>query len=103
MVYEHGNGDSIREGDLVTVEYELSLLDGTVCYNTDTTGAESFVVGSSIVESGLDEGVKYLQQGDKAKIILPPHLAHGLLGDENKIPARSIILFDIEIIDVKKY
>ncbi len=103
MVYESGLGDSIGDGDIITVKYELSLLDGTICYNTDTLGAESFVVGGSVVESGLDEGVTYLRQGDKARIILPPHLAHGLLGDENKIPARSIIIFDIEIFSVKKY
>jgi FKBP-type peptidyl-prolyl cis-trans isomerase len=38
--------------------------------------------------------------GDKARLILPPHLAHGLLGDENRIPARSIIVYEIELLDI---
>jgi FKBP-type peptidyl-prolyl cis-trans isomerase len=53
------------------------------------------------VESGLEEGILLLREGDKAKFILPPHLAHGLLGDDNKIPARSIIVYDLELLSLE--
>jgi FKBP-type peptidyl-prolyl cis-trans isomerase len=33
---------------------------------------------------------------------MPPHLAHGLLGDENKIPPRSVIVYDLHLIDVSE-
>ena len=102
MIYEKGNGDSIVDGDIVTLEYELSLLDGTVCYNTDTLGAETIIVGHGDMETGLYEGLLLLHKGDKARLIMPPHLAHGLLGDRNKIPSRSTIIFDLNILDVRK-
>ncbi len=97
-----GTGELAIEGDLVTIDYDLLLLDGTLCYSTDSTGAESFVVGYEDVESGLDEGIRLMKSGQSAKLIIPPHLAHGLLGDQNKIPPRSIILFELKLLEVKR-
>jgi FKBP-type peptidyl-prolyl cis-trans isomerase len=54
------------------------------------------------VEDGLHKAVLNLKQGDKALILIPSHLAHGLLGDSKQVPPQSIILYDIEIILVKK-
>ena len=54
------------------------------------------------VETGLHEGIKYMKVGEKAKMILPSHLAHGLIGDSKKIPPRSTIVYDIELLDLKK-
>ena len=39
-----------------------------------------------------------MHEGDKARFIMPPHLAHGLLGDNHKIPARAIIIYEVELI-----
>jgi len=102
MIYEKGRGDSIADGDVIIIDYELSLLDGTICYNTDTLGAETIIVGHDNMETGLYEGLLLLHQGDKARLIMPPHLAHGLLGDNNKIPSRSIIIFDLNVLAVQK-
>lgn len=95
-------GDSIVNGDVITINYTLSLLDGTVCYSSNTDGAKQFKVGMQDVEDGLHKAVLNFKQGDKALILIPSHLAHGLLGDSKKIPPQSPILYDIEIILVKK-
>jgi len=97
-IYHHGQGDSVRTGDMVSMEYSLSLLDGTVCYSSDSLGIKTFRVGKGGVESGLEMGVLMLRVGDKARFIMPPHLAHGLVGDDACIPARSIIIYDIAIV-----
>lgn len=102
MVYEHGEGDSARAGWFAKVEYEISLLDGTVCYSSDSTGAESFLIDRSEVESGLQEGIKYMRVGDRAKLIIPSHLAHGLLGDMDKIPPLETVIFDIHLIGLSR-
>jgi len=88
--------------DLATVNFKVYLLDGTLCYSSDSTGSESFTVDRDDVESGLHEGIKMLGKGGKAKFILPSHLAHGLKGDDSKIPSRSPVLYDIELIALKK-
>lgn len=102
MVYEHGEGDSARAGWFAKVEYEISLLDGTVCYSSDSMGAESFLIDRSEVESGLQEGIKYMRVGDRAKLIIPSHLAHGLLGDMDKIPPLETVIFDIHLIGLSR-
>jgi len=75
-------------------------LDGTKCYNTDEK-PEFFTVGKDYVESGLHEGIQFMSIGDKAIIIIPSHLGHGLAGDLKKIPFKSTIVYDIEFLDIK--
>lgn len=100
MIYEEGTGDLIQKGDYITYNYKVWLLDGTLIYSSDELGAKSFVVGKGGVESGLEEGVLFLKEKSKARLIMPPHLAHGLIGDENRIPARSILVYDVEILSI---
>lgn len=101
MVYKEGTDSLIKKGNEISFNYEVWLLNGTLCYSSDELGVKSFVVGSGGVESGLEEGVLLLKKGSKARFILPPHLAHGLIGDENRIPARASIVYDIEILNVE--
>jgi len=102
MIYEEGNGLLIKKGDYLTFNYDVWLLDGTLIYSSDELGPKSFTVGKGGVESGLEEGVLMLKKSSKARFILPPHLAHSLIGDENKIPARAILVYDIEILNVEE-
>ena len=53
------------------------------------------------VESGLEEGILLMKTGGKAKFILPPHLAYGLPGDGKKIPARAILVYDVELLSIQ--
>jgi FKBP-type peptidyl-prolyl cis-trans isomerase len=41
-----------------------------------------------------------LRVGDKARFILPSHLAHGVPGDGVKIPRRATIIYDLELINI---
>jgi FKBP-type peptidyl-prolyl cis-trans isomerase FkpA len=100
-IYEKGSGDFARDGKQVTIHYTLSLLDGTVCYSSDQSGPNTFRLGRSREESGLEQGLLMMRVGDRAHLILPPHLAHGLLGDEDKIPARAVIVYDVELVEVE--
>jgi len=100
MIYEKGEGKKSKEGLYATINYNIALLDGPQCYSSDSLGPKRFKIGRSLVESGLEEGILLLTEGDKARFILPPHLAHGLVGDDNRIPARSIIVYDVELLSL---
>lgn len=95
-------GDSIVSGDIIKINYTVSLLDGTECYSSKTDGPKEFKVGMEHIEDGIHKAVLFLKSGDKALILIPSHLAHGLLGDSKKIPPQSPILYDIEIVSLKK-
>lgn len=101
---EHiGNGDSAKFGMVASIKYKLLLLEsGKLCYSSDSTGIKSFRIGKDDVESGLDIGIRMMREGDKAIFILPPNLAYGLLGDKKCIPARSIIIYEVELVKVSR-
>lgn len=102
MVYSHGQGDDIDQGMYVKMNYEIRLLDGTLCYTSDSTGAKVFRVGDDDEPQGLHQAVEKLRVGDRARIIIPPHLAHGLVGDGERIPARAILLYDVYLMDASR-
>ncbi|HTA60983.1 MAG TPA: FKBP-type peptidyl-prolyl cis-trans isomerase, partial [Bacteroidia bacterium] len=83
------------------VNYKVSLLDGTLCYSSETKGSKEFLVGADKVESGIHEGVQLMHLHDKALFILPAHLAFGLVGDRDKIPPKVAVVYTIEVISVQ--
>lgn len=100
-VYEQGTGPTAVAGKKALVHYTISLINGNECYSTLKEGPHWFVIDMDHVESGLHEGIKFLRVGDKAKIIIPSHLGHGLIGDQNKIPPLSTIIYDIQLLALK--
>ncbi len=91
------NGDSIREGMEISMHFKVFLLNGTEVYNSKESGKKTFMVGQENLESGIHKGVQYLKHGDHALILIPSHLAHGLLGDSKKIPPQMPIVYDVQI------
>ncbi len=98
MIDRKGDGDTAQAGQVASLRYRVSLLDGTPCYSSDSLGIKKFRIGQGGVESGLEEGILLMRAGDRATFIMPPHLAHGLAGDGNRIPARAILVYEIELV-----
>jgi len=101
MIYKHGQGEKAATGKIATIEYTVSLLDSVICYSSETLGTKTFKLGYGGVEAGLEEGVLMMRVGDKARMIMPPYLAHGLIGDGDCIPRRAIIIYDVKLINLK--
>jgi FKBP-type peptidyl-prolyl cis-trans isomerase FkpA len=100
LIYKNGSGKKAVTGSKVTCQYTVSLLNGTTIYSSDESGPLEFTVGRGGVESGLEEGILLLREGDHAKFVLPSHLAHGLTGDQDKIPPKTTIIYDIVLTKV---
>lgn len=101
IIREKGKGERSRNGQLAVIRYRIKLLDGTPCYDSDSLGIKQFRIGQGGVESGLEEGILLMRAGDKATFVMPPHLAHGLPGDGNRIPARAILVYDVELVKLE--
>lgn len=102
-IYEQGVTDTsvhARAGDVANIEYLITTLNGDTCDFTAPDEFERFVVDNSEVESGLQEGIKLLSPGDRVKLIIPSHLAHGVAGDLDKIPPLTTLVFDLYLISV---
>jgi FKBP-type peptidyl-prolyl cis-trans isomerase FkpA len=92
-----GTSDTIMSGDIVQIAYTVSLLNGKMCYTSDSLGLKTFKVGQGGVESGLEEAILKMCLGDSARLLIPPHLAHGLIGDQNKIPKLAVLNYTVVI------
>jgi len=97
MIIEKGTGPDAVKGKIATIEYEISLLDGTVCYSSEQTGPKQFVIGLGGVESGLEEGILLLNEGAEVFFILPPYLAYGIPGDQKKIPSNASLVYYLKL------
>jgi FKBP-type peptidyl-prolyl cis-trans isomerase len=101
LIYKSGNGESTERGKVAKMNFEVRLITGDLCYSSKTDGPKEMLMGKSGEISGLEEALLLMKVGDKAKFIIPSHLAFGLLGDENKIPKRATLVYDIELLEIK--
>ncbi len=101
FIYQKGTGAKAEKGKTAVLNYKLRLLTGDVIYSSEEDGQKIFKIGRGNVESGLEEAILLMHVGDKAILILPAHLAYGLLGDNNKIPPRCTLVYDIELVEIK--
>lgn len=100
-ILKAGDGPLAMAGQVAGVNYTVKLLDGTVCYQSEKNEIKTFRIDHSDVETGIQEGIKKMHVGDQAVLIIPSHIAHGLLGDNDKIPPLQILVIDIELIALK--
>ncbi|MFH0866292.1 MAG: FKBP-type peptidyl-prolyl cis-trans isomerase [Bacteroidota bacterium] len=101
LIYYNGNGAKAEAGKTAKINFEVKLITGDICYTSKNDGAKEFIIGKSNEISGLEEGILLMKEGDKAKFVIPSHLAFGLLGDEDKIPKRATLIYDVELIEIK--
>jgi len=105
-IAKEGTGNKIMAGQTVNLNYTGRLLDGTVFdSNTDPAFKHTeplvFEVGKGAVIRGYDKGVQLLKKGSEATIYIPSGLAYGERG-RPQIPPNSILVFDIQVLDVSK-
>jgi len=101
QIYHSGNGKKAQKGMLAQIAYKVILINGVEIYNSQKDGIREVLIGRGESESGLHEGLLLMHQGDKARLILPSHLAHGFPGDGNLIPKRATVIYDIELLNIK--
>lgn len=103
MLLKKGSGNALAQpGQIDKVYYTIKLMDGTVCYTSDKDGSRSFVIGRDDVEPGIHEGVQLMHTGDKMRFVLPSHLAHGLTGDNVKIPPLASLECELELLKISQ-
>jgi FKBP-type peptidyl-prolyl cis-trans isomerases 1 len=72
LIWGDADGIPVKTGYLVEYSYKVTLLDGTLCYQSRLDSLGTFVVGRGGVEAGLEEGILLMKEGQKGQIIMPP-------------------------------
>ncbi|WBU89548.1 peptidylprolyl isomerase [Cellulophaga omnivescoria] len=101
-IIQKGNGAKAESGKTVSVHYEGSLVTGQIFDSSYKRNQPiDFQLGVGQVIPGWDEGIALLQIGDKARFVIPSHLAYGSAGAGGVIPPNATLIFDVELMDVK--
>lgn len=90
-----GTGPDADPGEKVRVRYKGTFMDGTVF----DSNIYEFILGRGEVISGWDEGIGYMKEGGKAKLIIPSNLAYGPYG-AGEIPGYTTLVFNVELLSV---
>ncbi len=95
-----GTGVEAKAGNKVSVNYILSLSNGTVVQNSKDFGNPfEFTLGAGEVIPGWEQGFAGMKVGGVRTIIIPPDLAYGP-NQVGPIPPNSTLVFTIELLDV---
>jgi len=94
-----GYGKQARSGNMISVNYIGSLVNGKEFDSSYGRGPFQFPLGAGMVIKGWDEGVVGMKVGGKRRLIIPSNLGYGNRG-VGGIPANSTLIFDIELLEV---
>ena len=102
QIINHGEGKQAEKGKTVSVHYKGMLANGKVFDSSYSRNQPiEFPLGMGQVIPGWDEGISLLKVGDKARLVIPSHLGYGASGAGGVIPPNAVLVFDVELMDVK--
>ncbi len=96
-----GNDVKATAKDTVEVHYKGTLLDGTV-FDSSYDRGETATFPLDIVIAGWTEGLQLVGEGGKLTLWIPYELGYGPKQMSAELPAYSTLVFDVELIKVKK-
>ena len=99
-VVRQGKGVSPGATDIVTVHYRGRLIDGTEFDSSYQRNKPAEFQLNKVIP-GWTEGVQLMNVGSKYELTIPASLGYGDRGTQG-IPGNSVLIFDIELLDVKK-
>ncbi len=100
IVVKEGTGEKPAAGDVVSVQYAGKLLNGKE-FDKSTTPVD-FPIGVGQVIPGWDEGVMSMRKGGKSTFIIPSSIGYGEQGSQGAIPPNAVLIFDVELVNIKK-
>ncbi|MEY2940852.1 MAG: hypothetical protein RJA67_537 [Bacteroidota bacterium] len=86
--------------DLVTMQYKLTLLDGTFVDSTSKVANQSKSIIFGVSQSMFTLPVSLMKAGDKGTFLLPSSLAFGA-NSFGSVPAYSVIKAEVEVVSIK--
>ena len=97
-----GNGELAQAGDTVSAHYVGRLVNGQVFDSSKDRGEPiEFALGTGRVIRGWDEGIVGMREGGKRILTIAPDFGYGAQA-VGAIPANSVLVFEVELVEVKK-
>lgn len=88
-------------GQPVAIHYRGRFLDGTYLDDSFKRGdTYKFPAGKAQVVPGMDEAIMTMTPGEKRTLIIPYWLGYGEKGVQGKIPAKTTLVFEVELVEL---
>lgn len=103
LVYEvlrEGAGERPAADATVRAHFTGWLTDGTVFYSTLVRGAPEPLREEWVVK-GFWEGLQKMQPGAVWRLTIPAELAYGVHGVGNRVPAKAVLVYVVEVVAVE--
>ena len=100
QVLKEGDGTKAGASSRVVVHYEGRLLDGTVFDSSIARGTPAAMRVDGVIP-GWQEALQAMREGDKWRLWIPSDLGYGAQGAGRMIPPHSVLVFEVELIEVK--
>jgi FKBP-type peptidyl-prolyl cis-trans isomerase len=101
QVIKEGDGPKPKATDTVKVHYTGTLIDGTV-FDSSYKRGEPAVFPVNGVIPGWVEALQLMPVGSKYRLVIPSDLAYGPHGQGPQIGPDSVLVFEVELIDIEK-
>ncbi len=98
QILQEGKGDQVSITDTIAVHYRGQLLNGMVF---DETKEEPAIFPLNRLIKGWQIGLPFCRQGGKIRLLIPSALAYSIR-NLDKITPNSILVFEVEVIEIKK-
>lgn len=95
-----GSGASPAATDKVKVHYQGTLVDGTEFDSSIKRGQPAEFPLKGVIPCWT-EGVQRMKVGEKAKLVCPSTIAYGDQG-QGTIPGGATLVFEVELLEIKK-
>ncbi len=95
VIQEPGTGNHPNINSVVTVNYKGYLTDGTVF--DESAAGKPYTSRLSNLIAGWQQGIPVISAGGKIQLFIPSALGYGS-SPAGKIPANSVLIFDIELV-----
>lgn len=100
QMLDPGKGPTPTDEDVAVVGYEGKLIDGTVFDQSPPGQPLVAPLGEHATVPGFEEAIKLMPVGSRYRVWIKPSLAYGEQARPG-IPSRSILVFDLTMIDFK--
>jgi hypothetical protein len=95
---EAGTGKAVGDGETVRVHYVARLPDGTVVHDTRSDGSPiELIIGSTKIICGFERALVGMHAGEQRRVSVPWRFAFGESGKLPAVPARSDLVFVIDL------